>query len=186
MKLPPALRNAGKEFIITMQNKIAENLATMTRNGYERLKAELIELRTTRRAEISKQLEEARSFGDLSENAEYAAAKDEQAKIEARISQLEAQLSKAKVVDATNLDTSKVALGVTVTFEDVSPKSPVQHSIFTYTIVGSEESDPKSNRISSRSPIGQALIGRGVGDKIDVKIPRGLRKLKIIDISAVE
>ncbi|MCL2767487.1 MAG: transcription elongation factor GreA [Synergistaceae bacterium] len=171
---------------MTLQNKITENLATMTKNGYERLKAELVELRTTRRAEISKQLEEARSFGDLSENAEYAAAKDEQAKIEARILQLEAQLSKAKVVDATNLDTSKVVLGVTVTFEDISPKSSVQHSIFTYTIVGSEESDLKSNRISSRSPIGQALIGRGVGDKVDVKIPKGIRKLKIIDISAVE
>ena len=169
-----------------MQNKMTENSATMTKNGYERLKAELVELRTTRRAEISRQLEEARSFGDLSENAEYAAAKDEQAKMEARISQLEMQLSKAKVVDATNLDTSKVALGVTVTFEDVSPKSPMQHSLFTYTIVGSEESDPKSNRISSRSPIGQALIGRGVGDKIDVKIPRGVRKLKIVDISAAE
>jgi len=168
-----------------LHSKTIENIATMTKNGYERLKAELIELRTTRRAEISKQLEEARSFGDLSENAEYAAAKDEQAKIEARISQLEAQLSKAKVVDSTNLDTSKVALGVTVTFEDVSPKSSIQHEIFTYTIVGSEESDPKNNRISSRSPIGQALIGRGVGDKVDVKTPRGIRKLKIIDISAV-
>ena len=167
-----------------MHNKTVENLATMTKNGYERLKAELIELRTTRRAEISKQLEEARSFGDLSENAEYAAAKDEQAKIEARISQLETQLSKAKIVDATNLDTSRVALGVTVTFEDVTSKSPIQHEVFTYTIVGSEESDPKNNRISSRSPIGQALLGRIVGDKVDVKTPRGVRKLKITAISA--
>jgi len=186
VKPPRALINAKKECIITLNNKISENLATITKSGYDRLKAELIELRTTRRAEISKQLEEARSFGDLSENAEYAAAKDEQAKIEARISQLEMQLSKAKVVDESNLDTSKVVLGVTVTFEDISPKSPIQHEIFKYTIVGSEESDPKSNRISSRSPIGQALLGRGVGEKIDVKIPRGVRKLKIINISAVE
>ena len=178
-------RNAERE-CIALQNKMTENSATMTKSGYERLKAELIELRTTRRAEISRQLEEARSFGDLSENAEYAAAKDEQARIEARISQLEAQLSKAKIVDATNLDTSKVVLGVNVTFEDVSPKSPLQYSTFTYTIVGSEESDPKNNRISSRSPIGQALIGRGVGGKVDVKIPRGVRKLKIINISAAE
>ena len=169
-----------------MQNKTIENIATMTKNGYERLKAELVELRTTRRAEISRQLEEARSFGDLSENAEYAAAKDEQAKIEARILQLEMQLSRAKVVDATNLDTSKVVLGLTVTFEDISPKSPIQHSIFTYAIVGSEEADPKNNRISSHSPIGQALLGRGVGEKVDVKTPKGVRKLKIIDISAVE
>jgi transcription elongation factor GreA len=172
--------------VYIVQNKIIENSATMTRSGYERLKAELIELRTTRRAEISKQLEEARSFGDLSENAEYAAAKDEQAKIEARILQLEMQLSRAKVVDATNLDTSKVVLGVTVTFEDISPKSPIQHSIFTYAIVGSEEADPRNNRISSHSPIGQALLGRGVGEKLDVKTPRGVRKIKIIDISAVE
>ena len=158
----------------------------MTRNGYERLKAELVDLRTTRRAEISKQLEEARSFGDLSENAEYAVAKDEQAKIEARISQLEIQLSRARVVDATNLDTSKIVLGLTVTFEDVTPKSSMQHEFFTYAIVGSEEADPKNNRISSHSPIGQALLGRGVGEKVDVKTPRGVRKLKIVDISAVE
>ena len=169
-----------------MQNKVTENSATMTKSGYARLTAELVELRTTRRAEISRQLEEARSFGDLSENAEYAVAKDEQAKIEARILQLETQLSKAKIVDATSLDASKVELGLTVTFEDISPKSPLQYSTFTYTIVGSEESDPKSNRISSRSPIGQALIGRGIGDKVDVKIPRGIRKLKIINILAVE
>ena len=167
-----------------MQNKTIENLATMTKNGYERLKAELVELRTTRRAEISKQLEEARSFGDLSENAEYAAAKDEQAKIEARISQLEMQLSKARVVDSTNLDTSKVVLGLTVTFEDISPKSPMQRSTFTYSIVGSEEADPKNNRISSHSPVGQALLGRAIGEKVDVKTPKGVRKLKIIDISS--
>lgn len=161
-----------------------QNTATMTRSGYDRLKAELVELRTTRRADISKQLEEARSFGDLSENAEYAAAKDEQAKIEARISQLEVQLAKAKVVDATSLDTSKVMLGVTVTIEDVTPKSPLLHKTFCYTIVGSEEADPKSDRISSRSPIGQALLGKTVGEKVDVKIPRGVRKLKITKISA--
>jgi transcription elongation factor GreA len=169
-----------------MHNKTIENLATITRNGYERLKAELIELRTTRRSEISRQLEEARSFGDLSENAEYAAAKDEQAKIEARISQLETQLSRAKIVDATKLDTSKVVLGVNVTFEDISPKSPIQHSVFKYAIVGSEEADPKNNRISSYSPIGQALLGRTVGEKVDVKTPRGVRKLKIIDITTTE
>lgn len=171
---------------ITLQNKVNDNTATMTRSGYEKLKAELVDLRTTKRADISKQLEEARSFGDLSENAEYAAAKDEQAKIEARISQLEAQLAKAKVVDSTKLDISKVTLGVTVTFEDISTKSPMAHKTFSYTIVGSEEADPQNDRISSRSPIGMALIGHSVGDKVDVKIPRGVRKLKILEISAME
>lgn len=169
-----------------MQSKIIDNAATITRSGYERLKAELVDLRTTRRADISKQLEEARSFGDLSENAEYAAAKDEQAKIEARIAQLEVQLAKAKVVDSAKLDTSKITLGVRVTFEDVSPKSPLLHKTFIYTIVGSEEADPQSDRISSRSPIGMALLGHTVGEKVDVKIPRGVRKLKILNISAAE
>jgi transcription elongation factor GreA len=162
-----------------------ETTATMTQEGYDRLKAELIELRTDRRTEISRQLEEARSFGDLSENAEYAAAKEEQAKIESRISQLEMQLSKARVIDTASLDTSKVMLGLSVTFEDVSNQkksTKTPSTTFTYTIVGSEEADPKNNRISSRSPIGQALIGHSIGDVINVKIPKGIRKLKITKI----
>ena len=154
--------------------------STMTRKGYEKLMAELVELRSTGRAEISRQLEEARSFGDLSENAEYAAAKEEQAKLETRISRLEFQLSNAKILDSSSIDSSKVTLGTTVTIQDT-----VNSQKFIYTIVGSEESDPKASKISSSSPVGQALLNKTVGDEVHVKVPRGVRHLRVMDISIV-
>ena len=161
-----------------MTAKTIDNDATMTRSGYERLTAELIELRTERRAEIARQLEEARSFGDLSENAEYATAKEEQSKLESRILQLEVQLSKARILDEDKLDTKKVSLGLTVTLKEMTTPS----KLYTYTIVGSEEADPKSHNISQKSPVGQAILGKSVGDEIFVKIPRGIRHLKITKI----
>ena len=165
-----------------MVTKTADNDATMTRNGYERLSAELKELRTERRAEIARQLEEARSFGDLSENAEYASAKEEQTKLETRILQLETQLSKAKILDEDKLDTAKVSLGLTVTLEEMTSPS----KFYTYTVVGSEETDPKTHRISLRSPVGQAILGKSVGDEVFVKTPRGVRRLKITKIELAE
>ncbi|MDR2522700.1 MAG: transcription elongation factor GreA [Synergistaceae bacterium] len=162
-----------------MAAKGIDNEATMTRNGYERLSAELVELRTERRAEIARQLEEARSFGDLSENAEYAAAKEEQSKLEARILQLEMQLSKAKVLDEDNLDTKKVSLGLTVTLREMTPPS----KSYTYTLVGSEEADPKTSCISQKSPVGQAILGKSVGDEVFVKVPKGVRHMKITKIA---
>ena len=162
-----------------MAAKATDNGATMTRSGYERLSAELIELRTERRAEIARQLEEARSFGDLSENAEYAAAKEEQSKLETRILQLEMQLSKAKVLDEDNLDTKKVSLGLTVTLREMTPPS----KSYTYTLVGSEEADPKTSCISQKSPVGQAILGKSVGDEVFVKVPKGVRHMKITKIA---
>ena len=162
-----------------MTTKLVDNEATMTRSGYERLTAELIELRTERRAEIARQLEEARSFGDLSENAEYASAKEEQSKLETRILQLEVQLSKARILDEDKLDTKKVSLGLTVTLKEMTPPSKT----YIYTIVGSEEADPKTHSISQKSPVGQAILGKAVGDEVYVKIPRGVRHLKITKIA---
>jgi transcription elongation factor GreA len=165
-----------------MAVKTIDNDATMTRSGYERLSAELIELRTERRAEIARQLEEARSFGDLSENAEYASAKEEQSKLEARILQLEVQLSKARILDEETLDTKKVSLGLTVTLEEMTPPSKQ----YTYTIVGSEEADPKTHSISQKSPVGQAILGKTVGEEVYVKIPKGVRHLKIVEIALTD
>lgn len=165
-----------------MTTKILDNEATMTRSGYERLTAELVELRTERRAEIARQLEEARSFGDLSENAEYASAKEEQSKLETRILQLEIQLSKARILDEDKLDTNKVSLGLTITLKEMSTPSKQ----YTYTIVGSEEADPKTHCISQKSPVGQAILGKAVGDEVYVKIPRGIRHLKITKIALAE
>ena len=159
-------------------------LSEMTRSGYERLTEELTNLRTVRRQEVAKQLEEARAFGDLSENAEYAAAKEEQAKLEDRIADLEAILSKVTVIDDEKLDTTKAGVGLRITLEDLDHAG----KIHTYDLVGSEElsgaavSSDGIQRISQKSPVGQAIAGHSVGEEVIVKIPRGTRKLKIVAI----
>jgi len=158
--------------------KNGEDQIVMTREGYEKLKTELVSLRSEGRMEIGRQLEEARSFGDLSENAEYHVAKEAQAKMESRILWLESQLGKAKVIDAKDLDTSRVTLGTTVEMLDLESQKA-----FVYTIVGSEESDPAQLRISSASPVGQALMGAEVGSEVLVRAPKGVRKLRITRIS---
>lgn len=156
----------------------------MTRSGYERLTEELTNLRTVRRQEVARQLEEARAFGDLSENAEYAAAKEEQAKLEDRILDLETTLSKAIVIDEENLDLNRVGIGLRITLEDLDTPG----KIYTYDLVGSEELSGAAvsaggiQRISQKSPVGQAISGHVVGEEVIVKIPRGLRKLKIAGI----
>ena len=157
----------------------------MTRSGYERLSEELTHLRTTKRQEIARQLEEARAFGDLSENAEYAAAKEEQAKLEDRILDLEAILSKVIVVDDDKLDTTRAGVGLRITLEDLD----LEGKTFTYDLVGSEElsgaavSEDGVQRISQKSPVGQSISGHLVGDEVIVKIPRGTRRLRILSIA---
>ena len=162
-----------------MTTRAVENDATMTRSGYERLTAELIELRTERRAEIARQLEEARSFGDLSENAEYASAKEEQSKLEARIAQLEVQLGKAKILDEEKLNTKQVSIGLAVTLKEMTSPS----KLYTYNMVGSEEVDPKTRSISQKSPVGQAIFGKTVGEEVYVNTKKGVRHLKITKIA---
>jgi len=151
----------------------------MTRAGYEKLKQELSTLRTDRRLEVARKLEEARAFGDLSENAEYHAAKEEQEKLEGRISRLEFKLNKAKVVDIDDIDTSHANLGTTVKIKDLD-----SNKSYTYMLVGTEESDPTDNKISISSPVGKALMGRVIGDEISVKTPKSMRRLKIVSITA--
>lgn len=158
--------------------KNSPDVEAMTRSGYEKLKNELTTLRTDRRLEIAAKLEEARAFGDLSENAEYHAAKEEQEKLESRIIRLEAKLNKVKIVDIEDIDTSHANLGTTVAIHDLD-----KDTTFTYTLVGTEESDPKNNKISVSSPVGKAVIGKAVGDEVTVRLPRGARHLKILEIS---
>ena len=160
--------------------KVNDDQIPMTREGHDLLKKELISLRTEGRSEISRKLEEARAFGDLSENAEYHAAKEEQAQLETRILWLETRLIKSKVVDMTDVDASKVALGTTVTILDLDTQAK-----YSYVIVGSEESAPKQNRISASSPVGKALMNKEVGAEVPVRVPRGTRKLRILDICVV-
>ncbi len=156
----------------------------LTRSGHKKLVEELTHLKTAGRQEVARQLEVARGFGDLSENAEYAAAKDEQSKVESRILELETMLGNVTVVDEEKLDTSRVAIGLTVQLEDLDSAGKVH----TYSLVGSEElsslgvSQSGIQRISQKSPVGQAILGHSVGDEVSVTIPRGTRKLRILSI----
>jgi len=152
----------------------------LTQEGLANLKAELDHLSTTRRREIAARIKEAREFGDISENAEYDDAKNEQARLEAHISQLEEKLRAATVVDASDLDTDVVQVGSVVHVKDEAGKST------KYTIVGSAEAQPAEMKLSNESPVGKALLGHRRGEEVKVSTPRGERVLKItkIDIAA--
>ena len=148
----------------------------LTAEGYAQLEEELNDLRINKRAENVQAIKEARSHGDLSENSEYDAARDEQAKIEARIQELEYKLENATIIDNKKKD--KVNVGCKVTIEYVEDKEEDE-----YTIVGSLEADPFENKISNESPIGAAIIGKKVGDIIDVDANGSSYKVKILKIA---
>ena len=141
----------------------------MLREGYVLITEELQRLKTVERPEVIDAIEEARAHGDLSENAEYHAAKERQGQIEASIADLEDRLSRAVVIDPTELSGDKVVFGATVHLLDEDDK-PV-----TYQIVGQMEADAKKGRISYNSPLGRALIGRKVDDEVEVTVPSGDR-----------
>jgi transcription elongation factor GreA len=145
----------------------------LTPDGLAKLKAELDSLSTVRRREVAARIKEARDFGDITENAEYDDAKNEQAMIEARIAQLEERVRSATVVDSSELDNDTVRVGsvVHVVDGDGAPR--------TYTIVGSAEAQPAALKLSNQSPVGRALLGRRRGDEVVFSTPRGERTLKI-------
>ncbi len=136
-----------------------------TQEGYDKLVEKHDYLISVRRREVTEHLQVARSFGDLSENAEYDAAKEEQAKLEAEIEQLDYQIRNARIVTEEELNAGKVNLGLTVTIKDLKTKE-----VFDYKIVGITESDPLEGLISNESPVGSALMGKQKGDKIEVVI----------------
>jgi transcription elongation factor GreA len=153
----------------------------LTQEGLANLKAELDHLSTTRRREVASRIKEAREFGDITENAEYDDAKNEQAMLEARIAALEDKLRSATVVDASGLGTDVVRVGSVVHVKDEASGKSTK-----YTIVGSAEAAPADLKLSNESPVGKALIGRKRGEEVHVSTPRGERKLKItkIDVGA--
>ena len=152
----------------------------LTPEGLANLKAELDTLTTTRRREIAQRIKEAREFGDISENAEYDDAKNEQAMLEKQIAELEEKLRSATVIDAKSVSTEAVSVGTTVHVKDQKTDKSVK-----YMIVGSSEANPSDNKLSNESPVGKALIGRKRGDVVSVPVPRGpARKLKITKIEA--
>ena len=154
------------------------NEIVMTKEGYDDLVKELNELKTTRRAEISEKIRVARGFGDLSENSEYDEAKNEQAIVEARIAEVEAMLKVARVLDETEIAHDTISVGSTVKLKDLE-----FDEIETYYLVGSTESDPMNNRISDESPLGKALLGKKVGERISVDAPSGEVPYEILEVS---
>ena len=150
--------------------------AVITPEGLEKLKEEIEHLSTTKRREVAARIKEAREFGDISENAEYDDAKNEQARLEAHISQLEEKLRSATVVDASDLDTEIVQVGSVVHVKDEAGKST------KYWIVGSAEANPADLKLSNESPVGKALLGHKRGEEVRVTTPRGVRVLKITKI----
>lgn len=154
------------------------NYNYLTQEGYDRLKTELDELKTTGRQEVAKAIAEAREKGDLSENAEYDAAKDAQGMLEMRINELEKLLAHARIIDESMMDTSEVRLLTNVTILNKKTKKSM-----TYKIVSESEADLKEKKISASSPIGQGLLGKKVGDVADIETPAGLIHFEIMDIS---
>lgn len=150
----------------------------MTKEGYEKLKAELEEMKTTGREQVAKAIAEAREKGDLSENAEYDAAKDAQGMLELRINELEKALANARIIDESMLDTSKVTVLSNVTIRNKKTGKEL-----TYKLVAEAEADLKNKKISVTSPIGQGLLGKSVGDFAVVQTPAGQMEFEIIDIS---
>ena len=157
------------------------NQIPITRNGSELLKAELKQLKSIDRPEVVQAIAEARAQGDLSENAEYDAAKERQGFIEGRLAQIEAILSQAIIIDPTSLNTDgKCVFGSTVEIEDLDEETK-----FIYQIVGDDEANIKDKKISINSPLAKALIGKEEGDVIDFESPGGLKNYEIIKISYI-
>ena len=146
----------------------------LTSDGMEKLETELDHLKTVKRKEIADRIKEAISYGDITDNAEYEDAKNEQAFIEGRIITLEKMLRRARLLEKSDDDDHHVVLGSTVKLRDVE-----LDNVEEYTIVSTAEADPTEKKISNESPVGKALIGRTIGDQVEVKVPAGTLKYKI-------
>ncbi|MBE6009275.1 MAG: transcription elongation factor GreA [Eubacterium sp.] len=154
-----------------------EKKTLLTQEGHQKLQDELHELKVVRRKEIAQKIKEAREQGDLSENAEYDAAKDEQREIETRIETIEELLKNAEVVSNDAIDTEKVSVGCTVKILDCEFDEELE-----YQLVGSTEANSLRGKISNESPVGQALLGRKVGETVDVETQTGVFQYKVLAI----
>lgn len=149
-----------------------------TREGLQKLKDELNDLKTKGRADMAKQIAEARDKGDLSENAEYDAAKDAQGLLELKISKLETVVANARIIDESSIDDSQVGILTHVKIKNVKTGAQMK-----YQIVAEEEADLKQNKISIKSPIGKGLLGKKVGEKAAIDVPAGKMEFEVIEIS---
>ena len=158
---------------------MAENMKQKyTKQGYQDLVDELKYLKLTRREEIKEQIAVARGFGDLSENAEYDEARNEQAKVEARIQELESLIENAEIIDESTMDVRSISLGSIVKLMDEDFDEEI-----TYSIVGSNQADPLENKISDQSPIGRALMGKKAGERVTVTAPAGEIHFKVLEVA---
>lgn len=153
-------------------------MAYMSREGYDKILAEIKQLEEVDRPEVIKQIQEAREKGDLSENAEYDAAKEAQGKLETKIAELKAILADAKIIDTTKVQTEVVQI-----LSKVEMKNVKTGMVMTYTIVSESEANLKENKISVATPIAQGLLGKRVGEIAAIKIPQGIIELEIVNIS---
>jgi len=149
-----------------------------TPEGLQKLKEELQQLTTVERPSISKQIAEARDKGDLSENAEYAAAKEAQSMLELRISKLQETINSARLIDETKLDDSKVLIFSTVKLKNIKNGAAV-----CYTLVPENESNVREGKISVNSPIAKGILGRSIGEKVDITVPAGVISFEVVEIS---
>jgi transcription elongation factor GreA len=149
-----------------------------TEEGLKKLKDELHEMKTVQRPAISQQIADARDKGDLSENAEYDAAKEAQGLLEAKIAKLENVVANARIIDGSDIDDSKVYILSTVTIKNVSNGMEMK-----YTLVAENEADLKAKKISVESPIGKGLLGKAVGEIADIQTPNGVMKFEVIEIT---
>jgi len=151
----------------------------LTAEGYRKLQEEIELLSTTRRREVAERIRVAREFGDIAENAEYDAAKNDQAHLEARIAMLEERLKNARVVTKKEIKSGEVSVGTKVRLKDMGSNKTVE-----YHVVGSAEANPAEMKLSNESPVGKAIMGRKKGDVVEVSAPRGALKFKIMEIKA--
>ena len=149
----------------------------LTKEGYDKIMAELEELTAVKRPEVAERIKEAISYGDISENAEYDSAKNEQAELEQRIDKLENMIRKAKIIDGDEVAKDKVGLGLTVLLKDAAADTEME-----FTIVGATEADPFDGKISNESPVGAALMGRKNNEIVEIQVPDGIVSYEILDI----
>ena len=160
---------------------MAKQITSVTEAGYQKLKEELDYLKNVKRREAAERVGEARSYGDLSENSEYDDAKNEQAKVEAQIAELEETIAHVKIVNNDDINTNVANIGLTVKVLYVEDDEEVE-----YSLVGSREVDVLNNKISDQSPIGKAIMGTKAGDNVTVDIPYGRISLKILEVKKTE
>ena len=157
---------------------MSEKEILLTAEGLKSLEEELEHLKTVKRHEIAQRIKQAIEFGDISENSEYEDAKNEQAFVEGRIATLEKILRYARILEKSENGNSFVTLGSTVRLKDLEFDQD-----YTYTVVGTAEANPSENKISNESPVGKAIMGRSVGEEVEVKVPAGVLKYRIVEIS---